>query len=387
MVRGLIAGAVLVAAAVTLIFAAGGDGRSTTRHPIPPPDPMVAFTARADRDGASQIFMLRADGSIRQLTHGIHSLNVRDWSPDRSQLLVTDASGNGAAILTLDLATGNLHTVWQHGGVVGAPSWSADGSRIGFVWSGRPYTMPSDGSRMVDVLPGHAATASLAWADRGLGLAIATTVDHRPTVVLTHGDRPVRHLSAACRLSARVRCFAGTEPAWSPSGAVACRCPSGHATGLCIVGRGSARADRVRLLGPGAQNPRLPAWSPVALAFVGDGGLFVSPDRSGQPRLAITLVASSAPSWSADGGRRARGRGRTRPRRPVGARGRATQRPRRGDVRQSLPRAPRHRRAAGVATTVSARPPGPGARCVGAIAACRLRFPAAGRRRSRTQCQ
>ena len=304
MVRALIAGAVLVAVAVTLIFAAGGDGSSATRHPIPPPDPMVAFTARADGDGASQIFMLRADGSIRQLTHGIPSLTVGDWSPDRSQLLVTDASGNGAAILTLDLATGNLHTVWQHGGVVGAPSWSADGSRIGFVWSGRPYTMPSDGSRMVDVLPGHAATASLAWADRGLGLAIATTVDHRPTVVLTHGDRPVRHLSAACRLSARVRCFAGRDPAWSPGGAVAFRCPSGHATGLCIVGPGSARVDRVRLLGPGAQNPRLPAWSPVAdsLAFVGDGGLFVSPDRSGQPRLATTLVANSAPSWSADGG-------------------------------------------------------------------------------------
>jgi len=132
----------------------------------------------------------------------------------------------------------------------------------------------------------------------------AVMIVARRSHVAHHGDRPVRHLSAACRLSARVRCFAGTDPAWSPSGAVACRCPSGHATGLCIVGRGSARADRVRLLGPGAQNPRLPAWSPVAdsLAFVGDGGLFVSPDRSGQPRLAITLVASSAPSWSADGG-------------------------------------------------------------------------------------
>ena len=164
--------------------------------------------------------------------------------------------------------------------------------------------MPSDGSRMVDLLPGNAATSSLAWADRGFEVAIATTVGHRPTVVLSHGDRPVRHLSAACRLSARLRCFAGTDPAWSPSGAVAFRCPSGHATGLCIVGRGSARVDRVRLLGPGAQNPRLPAWSPVAdsLAFVGDGGLFVAPDRSGQPRLATTLVATSAPTWSADGG-------------------------------------------------------------------------------------
>ena len=164
--------------------------------------------------------------------------------------------------------------------------------------------MPSDGSRMVDLLPGNVATSSLARADRGFEVAIAATVGHRPTVVLSHGDRPVRHLSAACRLSARLRCFAGTDPAWSPSGAVAFRCPSGHATGLCVVGRGSARVDRVRLLGPGAQNPRLPAWSPVAdsLAFVGDGGLFVAPDRSGQPRLATTLVATSAPTWSADGG-------------------------------------------------------------------------------------
>ena len=245
----------------------------------------------------------RPAGTARAPTHAAHVERTSSAITKRiTSQYVRGAPGR--PVLTLDLATGNLHTVRQHGGVVGATSWSADGSRIGFVWSGRPYTMPSDGSRMVDVLPGHAATASLAWADRGLGLAIATTVDHRPTVVLTHGDRPVRHLSAACRLSARVRCFAGTDPAWSPGGAVAFRCPSGHATGLCIVGPGSARVDWVRLLGPGAQNPRLPAWSPVAdsLAFVGDGGLFVSPDRSGQPRLATTLVATSAPSWSADGG-------------------------------------------------------------------------------------
>jgi len=39
----------------------------------------------------------------------------------------------------------------------------------------------------------------------------------------------------------------------------------------------------------------------MSLAFVASGGLFVAPDRSGRPRLATTLAATSAPSWSANG--------------------------------------------------------------------------------------
>jgi Tol biopolymer transport system component len=311
MIRALIAGAVLVVAAATLVVAGGGNsqpasqhsGQPASRHSVPPPDPLLAFTARAARGGTSQVFLLRADSSIRQLTHGVPSLTARDWSPDRSQLLVTDREGNGAAILTLDIATGILRTVWQHGGVVSAARWSADGSRIAFIWGGRLYSMPSDGSSVKELLPGHAGTTSLAWSDRGLGLAVATAVDHRPTVVLMRDGRPLRDLSTACRRSVGVECFQGTDPAWSPDGAVVFRCPSGHATGLCIVRRGVAGVDRVRLLGAEAQNPRLPAWSPVteSLAFVASGGLFVAPDRSGRPRLATTLAATSAPSWSANG--------------------------------------------------------------------------------------
>ena len=206
-----------------------------------------------------------------------------------------------------DLATGNLHTVWQHGGVVGTPSLRRlTAVASGSYWSGRPYTMPSDGSRMVDLLPGNVATVL-----PGLGRIRGTRAPpSRPrsttgsTVVLSHGDRPVRHLSAACQLSARVEVLRrdGSRLVAQRRGGLPLPERTRH--------RPVHRRPRIGAGGPGQaprtrrQNPRLPAWSPVAdsLAFVGDGRLFVAPDRSGQPRLATTLVATSAPTWSADGG-------------------------------------------------------------------------------------
>ena len=63
MIRALIAGAVLVVAAATLVVAGGGNsqpasqhsGQPVSRHSVPPPDPLLAFTARAGVPGTGAV--------------------------------------------------------------------------------------------------------------------------------------------------------------------------------------------------------------------------------------------------------------------------------------------------------------------------------------------
>ena len=72
MVRAMIAAAVFLAAVVTLIAAAGGhQRRAASERANRSSPPVLAFSAQPADGGARHIFLLRADGTATQLTHGL----------------------------------------------------------------------------------------------------------------------------------------------------------------------------------------------------------------------------------------------------------------------------------------------------------------------------
>ena len=255
--------------------------------------------------------MLRADGSIRQLTHGIPSLTVGDWSLDRSKLLVTKPREGGSGRLTLrPRGPETWHTVWQHGGSTASRRWSADDSRIGFVWTDGRTRCQRTEAGWSDMLPATGPTPRLHGVggsrprarDRDAGRRRA---DNRADARRPAGAAPGGRLH---RLSASVRCFARRDPGLVGPAGDGVPLPQRARYRSCAYvspgvgsvqdepGDGSSdRAPRTRGCPRGRRSAA--RWHSSS-----DTGLFVSPGRRRAIPARHHLVATPAPSWSADGG-------------------------------------------------------------------------------------
>lgn len=107
----------------------------TPTSPVPPGEhaaaglAFVTFPDGAD-DPASQIFVVEADGSLRQVTGAAEGASHPAWSPDRSQIAFGPAKV-GSSALTGQIGVVAADGTGQRALSVGQnPRWSPDGTRL-----------------------------------------------------------------------------------------------------------------------------------------------------------------------------------------------------------------------------------------------------------------
>src|SRR4051794_9868540 len=156
-----------------------------------------------------ELFVSSADGSgARDLGRA----GVFSWSPDSRSLIVTPFFDAGASIV--DVATGARRELAD----AFAASWSPDGARLAFSWSGGIWTMRADGSerrRLLDGLVGDAGASEAAtWSPDGRWIAATT----RTTAY--SGYTPLDGVVAVELATGKVVRFPGyaRRLSWSPAG-------------------------------------------------------------------------------------------------------------------------------------------------------------------------
>ena len=189
----------------------GGNGFTTS-----PDGSQIAF--QNDVDGASQIFLMGADGTgIRQVTDDRYGADSPAWSPDGSELVYL-GFGNGAParrnLFVLDPATGTTTRVTNLTTEPYQPSWSSDGL-IAYTLLGEPRI------RLVDPATGKDSTLLTApdqvwdaqWSPDGMQVAyVAVTDDPQVNEIWVmnpdgSGKRPLVQSHVA-----------GISPVWSADG-------------------------------------------------------------------------------------------------------------------------------------------------------------------------
>ncbi len=103
-----------------------GDDQS----PVWSPDgTWIAFSS--DRDGDSEIYVMRADGTdLRQLTDNTSIDSKPSWSPDGAKIAFDSGWGYGRDIFVMDADGANQELLVDVEG--GWPAWSPDGTRIAY---------------------------------------------------------------------------------------------------------------------------------------------------------------------------------------------------------------------------------------------------------------
>lgn len=283
----------------------------------------VAFTAWSKRTGAQQVFVIRPDGSVTQVTRGRLNTGLEAWSPDGRQLAVDrdTPSGQGDLRQTLYVVAANGSSPpmrLTHGDWAGNVQWAPTGGRIAFDTSRQIEVADVSGGRpsTVGVLRGWIGTGARAWSPDGARIAFVGAAPGRVSVLET-ADADGSHVVVLARSDpSTCRAVSGPpggqmcqmfdEPAWSPDGVriAAVRWTpdtrSRLVPELVVMGsNGAAAGFTLRRAGVTA-----PAWSPdgARISFVTPQGLFVMDANGAHVRRLASLQPTNV-NWAPDGSR------------------------------------------------------------------------------------
>ena len=135
---------------IYVMAADGGSPRNLTRHeardtkPAWSPDGRrIAFVSDRQEESeqglllTNDIFVMNADGSgVEQLTFSQRPVRASDpaWSPDGSSIAFNQLDGGGLSrIYAIELSSGAVRVLADHGGILWGPSWSPDGRWIAYI--------------------------------------------------------------------------------------------------------------------------------------------------------------------------------------------------------------------------------------------------------------
>jgi Tol biopolymer transport system component len=201
------------------------DNPARDMYPAWSPDgDLIAFCS--DREGPSQIFLMRPDGTgVSLLTPAIDdcgnpSWSVPIWSPDGGWIAITSAPGGSFPEAALDVfvvrADGSeVINLTDHPAADSGPSWSPDGARLAFT-SDREgdeeiYVVNLDGSGLTRLTENPARDGAAAWSPDSARIAFVSNRD---------GNWEIYTVAPDGSDVARLTSDPGSDlnPAWSPDG-------------------------------------------------------------------------------------------------------------------------------------------------------------------------
>ncbi len=278
-----------------------------------PEELRIAYVS--DANGNIDIWTMRPDGTDkRQVTDDPANDRLPVWSPDGKEIAsVSDRRENVYQVFVSAWDGSYTKQLTVGTGTKDAVRWSADGSTLVYISSGRVFTLRRHGGTEKQILPPVATnivvdsppSALAIWSPRSNKLAVIMNAEEaQRALVLENFDENPFGITAARRLGI----------SWAPSGDM---------LAVTFIGRGSENgiltADISRVVTEDLwitdrndEGPMFPVWSPDGkqIAFemwtLEDGypnkckGIFTISASGGKPKL---IVAGDArePTWSPDG--------------------------------------------------------------------------------------
>jgi Tol biopolymer transport system component len=266
---------------------------------------LIAFDSNRNRNGASDIWLMQADGTHQQqLTH-ISGVNAAPtWSPDGKRIAFLSTRGGRALHIYVIGANGKgLRRLTTNRDNASDPSWSPDGKRIAFVGfragGQQIYLMNANGSHIRRLTRSQDEVETPHWSPDGKQIAFTRHHgDHLQIWVMNADGSHQRNLAPSAANDA--------GPSWSPDGRqIAFVTDRG---GLLLGGTIDViniDGSSLRQLTPPEDAVKSPSWSPdgklIAVAIgvwpnVTDIYL-MNPDGTGLQALTRQTDINGEPAW------------------------------------------------------------------------------------------
>lgn len=257
----------------------------------------IAFIS--DRTGASELWVMRWDGSEPQQLTNHHSIALGPaWSPAGDWLAFTSFMRGSPQLFILKPTEGYLRPLSTHPGVNSSPSFSPDGKQVAFATGDNGSTdifiVPVEGGAPVRLTNSRAIETQPAWSPNGRQIAFTSTASGTPQIYIMDAEGTnTRRLTFDEKFA--------DEAAWAPDGVrLAYTTMVDNHFQIAILDL----RDGSRTIVPGPGNNESPCWSPdgTMIAFssdrTGTKQIYIT-DPAGHPRQITSEGNNRQPAWVA----------------------------------------------------------------------------------------
>jgi Tol biopolymer transport system component len=265
----------------------------------PTPDRVWRIAFTSDREGSSQLYSIRSDGTgIQRVSFSTGVVASPRWSPSEEEIAFSDISATGleANIYVAPLDSSGGTDITKGSGTFNLePSWSPGGGMLAFATNRddnfEVYVMKSDGTGVRNLSAHAESDHAPLWSPDDSLIAFLSARDSTTEIYVVHPDGSgLRRLTNNSDEEIQL--------AWSPSGS-----HIAYRRGGDIYRVGKSGGAEMRLTDDSIVEGD-PAWSPDGERIVyaaADGLHIMNADGSGKKWIENSTGDDHMPAWSPDG--------------------------------------------------------------------------------------